>query len=340
LRQQLLLEPGRFALEEAPLPIPSPGDALVKVAAAGICGSDLHIYRDQSFIKPPIVLGHEFSGTVAAVGSAVRAVSVGQRVAVNPGINCGTCFYCSAGAANICERQLCIGACAEWPGAYADYVRLPAANLIPLPDSLSLEQAALIEPLAVAMRALDKAILSGQSRVVILGLGTIGQLVAQVCRARGAPCIITADPLPARRRLSEQLAADAALDPTDHAPSTIVTRWLGGIGADIVFDTASSAASFGMALALLQRGGRYVDVGEAVRPVEFDLNMLAFYEIELTGVNMHLTRNFDAALDALQSGAVRVEPLISAHYRLEDAPAAFAALMTDPGQFVKVLLSP
>ena len=122
MKQQLLAQPGRFILQEVPDPSPGAHEVVLRVERVGICGSDLHIYRDQSFIKPPVVLGHEFAGVVVALGAGVTGVARGDRVAVNPGVNCGECAHCLAGLANVCERQLCIGACAEWPGAFAEFV--------------------------------------------------------------------------------------------------------------------------------------------------------------------------------------------------------------------------
>ena len=340
MKQQLLVQPGRFVLQEVPDPSPGAHEVVLRVERVGICGSDLHIYRDQSFIKPPVVLGHEFAGVVVALGVGVTGVASGDRVAVNPGVNCGECAHCLAGLANVCERQLCIGACAEWPGAFAEFVRVPAANLIPLPDHLSFAAAALIEPAAVAMHALDKAQVTREGGVVVLGLGTVGQLVAQACRLAGACCVIAVDPLPGRRQLSVRLGVHAAFDPTAITPEAIVQEHFGGRGADFVFDTASNPQSFAFALRLLRRGGRYVDVGEAVQPITFDLNALAFYEIELTGVNMYRDCNFSDALTAIAEGRMLVEPLVSAVYGLADVQAGFTAAADAPDCHVKVLLAP
>jgi threonine dehydrogenase-like Zn-dependent dehydrogenase len=209
-----------------------------------------------------------------------------------------------------------------------------------MPPAFTFEMGALIEPAAVAMHAPEKSELRPGESVVVVGAGTIGQLCAQACRSTAAGLVILLDPLPGRRRLALELGADAAVSPAEAAPNRLLGGPLPPHGADLVLDTASSPESFAAALALLRRGGRYVAVGEATRPATWDLNLLAFCELRLTGVNMHLRRHFEAAVRAISTGDLRVAPLVSDVLGLSEAPAAFRRLEHEPDSAVKLMLAP
>lgn len=339
MRRVLLAEAEKFVVQEVPIPEPGEKDVIVQVERSGICGSDVHIYHGISPLKPPVVLGHEFVGTVYAMGAEVEGFEVGDRIIVEPGVPCGNCTYCDSGRYNLCPRQYTIGGYRHHDGGYADYVRVPARNLIPMPEGMSFEVAAMVEPVACAMHALDVAQIQPGDTVLVLGVGTIGLLVSQAARMAGAATVIAVDVVPERLALAAELGADATVNAreVDLVPWALETYGEGGIHR--VFDTVSNGRSINQALSIVRRGGRVIDVGVATEPVELNLNSF-LTEIELTGMNMYVRRNFEEAIAAITGGQIRVDPLISRSYPLGRILDAYEAVLHERDQVIKVMLAP
>jgi len=338
MRRVMLVEPEHFVIEEVPIPEPASDEVIIKVERSGICGSDVHIYHGVSPIKPPVVLGHEFSGTIYAKGAAVEGFQIGDRVTAEPGIQCGKCTYCQSGRYNLCINQYTIGARLGHDGAYADYVRVPVAKVIALPEGMSFEAGAMVEPVACAMHALDVAHIHPGDTALVIGAGPIGLLIAQAVRMAGAELVIVSDLVPERLSLAKQLGADAVVDvrDTDLVAWTKDTYGEGGITH--VLDTASAPQTFQQALQIVRRGGRIINIGVPVKPVEWNpIHLL--WEIEITGMNMYTRRNFDEALDAMTRGHIQVDPLITASYPLARIEEAYDVVLHDPKR-IKVMLAP
>jgi L-iditol 2-dehydrogenase len=338
MRRVVLVEPERFVLEEVPIPKPGPAEVILKVEQAGICGSDVHIYLGESRIRPPVVLGHEFSGTVHSVGAEVKDFQVGDRVIAEPGIECGTCTYCQSGRYNLCLDLYTIGARIDHDGAYADYVRVPARKLLALPDDMSFAEGAMVELVACATHALDVANIAAGDVVLVIGAGPIGNLMAQAVKMAGADAVAVADVVVERLALAKQLGADKVVN----ASETDLVAWAketyGEGSVNRVIDAASTAGTFHQALQILRRGGRLINVGIATQPVEWQPNIL-LKEIELTGMNMYTRRNFEEALKAMQEGHIEVQPLITASYPLARIDEAYDRVLHDPSRS-KIMLAP
>lgn len=255
-------------VEDVPVRPPGPGEVTIEVAYCGICGSDLHEYADgphavpvgaphpESGVAAPLVLGHEFCGTVTEVGAGVTAVAPGDRVAVEPHYRCGSCPRCLAGEYNICRHFGFAGLMGH--GGLAEHSTVPAYMLHRLPEQVSLEQAAVFEPAAVALHAVRRAGIRPGESVAVLGLGPIGLLVTQLAAYNGAGRIVAADRSAARRELALRLgAADAGADLAD------VVGVLGGEGADVVFEAVGSEDTLRACLAATRRGGRVMFLGLA-----------------------------------------------------------------------------
>ncbi len=339
MRRVMLVEPERFVIEEVPIPQPKPGEVIVQVEQSGICGSDIHMYHGVSPIKPPLVMGHEFVGKIYQVGSEVSGWQIGDRVIVEPGVPCWKCTYCLSGRYNLCPRQYTIGGWVGHDGGYADYVHVPANRLLAMPDSMTFKVAAMVEPTACAMHVLELANIHPGDNVLILGSGTIGLLISQAVRLVGAARVTVTDVLPTRLELAQTLGADY----TVNAKDTDVVEWanetFGEGGVARVFDTVSIPTTFHQAVKIVRRGGRIINVGVATRPVEFNTNIL-LSEIELTGMNMYVRRNFEDAIKAIVDGRVRVEPLVSASYPLGQIEEAYHAVVHEPDRVIKVQLAP
>ncbi|OYX19879.1 MAG: iditol 2-dehydrogenase [Rhodobacterales bacterium 32-66-9] len=319
---------GRIEVVEVPTPAPGPGEILVRVLAAGICGTDRHLFRGEFPCAPPVTLGHEFCGEVTAVGTGVRQAP-GTRIACDPNIACGVCDQCLRGRVNLCVHNIAIGIHRD--GGLAEYATLPAHRALPVGD-LDPLHAAFAEPLACILHGLDIGAPVPGERVIVLGGGVIGQLAVQLARNAGAEVMLVTRH-PAKRALAERLGATA----TAATEAEALAR-LGG-GAELILECAGVAATVEMAPRLTRAGGRIVILGvlpkgEKVRIEPFDL---LFREVQL----LHSFINpftQGRAVAMLRAGQIDVAPLISRIIPLAEAPDGIAE-PASPGE-VKVLVVP
>jgi L-iditol 2-dehydrogenase len=330
---------GNVALREIPAPRPGPGEVLLAVRAAGICGTDLHIYHDEYPTQPPVVLGHELAGEVAAVGEGVSAVSTGDRVTTETYFHiCGVCRFCRGGQPNLCPERRSIGSGVN--GGFAPYVVVPECNIHLLPAGLSFREAALTEPLACVVHgALELPKVTAGDVAVISGPGAIGLLTLQAARAAGAAVIVLGTAADHRRlELARELGALHAIDITEDDSALIVRGLTNGWGADIVFECSGAGpAAIGL-LAHARRGGQYAQIGLFGKPVAWDLDQVCMKELRVTGSNASVPSAWRTALRLLADGSVRTAPLISDVYPLTSWRDAFQRFEQREG--VKLLLDP
>jgi len=239
MRSLRLHGPGDLRMHDEPIPEPSAGEVLIRIKSVGICASDLNYYLDgrigTTVVTKPTVLGHEASGVIAALGEGVTGLSVGDRAAIEPAKPCMECEYCKSGHYNVCPGIPFFGA-PPTDGCFRDYITWPAQLVIKIPDSLSFDEAAMVEPLAIGIYAVELSELKPNDVVAILGVGAIGLSVLQAAKVAGAKRIIVSEPIEARRNLALKLGADAAVDPPKLAQE--VEQLTGGRGADVVFECA------------------------------------------------------------------------------------------------------
>jgi L-iditol 2-dehydrogenase len=323
MRQVELHAPEDVRLIQVPRPDPGPDELLVAVARVGICGSDLHAYHGRHpFIQLPVVPGHEFAGTVVAVGMDVGGFAPGQRVTVEPSLVCGRCYNCLHGRYNICENLEVIGC--QTTGAMADYVVVPASKTVLLPDGMTWDQAAMAEPLAVGIHAVRKAQMAPGANLLILGAGTIGLMTLQAARALGAGRVLVTDLLQDRLDLALALGADEAVNPST---TDLVAALEGAFGpwlADVIIECVGIAATARDAVRVARKGTRVVLAGVFEEEVTLNLGLVQDRELELVGTLMYVDEDFPTALALLRDGQVRAEPLISHRFPLGQAAQAFA----------------
>lgn len=318
------------AVEDVPRPRPDDGWALVDVAYAGICGTDLHICAgEHPRARAPLVIGHEFVGTLAGDAGELGA---GRPVAVEPLLNCGTCTPCRTGRTHVCERLRLIGI--DVPGGVAEQVAVPVERLIALPGDLSLRRAALVEPLAVAVHAIRRSGLRLGDAVMVAGAGPIGLAVAMCARLAGAGTVHVSEPAAPRRRAAEELGF-AVLDAGD--PGAELRERTGGDGAAVVFDAAGHPAVAAELAAWTATSGRIVFVGIYGRPVALDLQDVAFRELSTVGCRVYTRADMEAAVQLIADGRFDPDPLITSTVPLAEAPAALAKLRS--GDELKVLIT-
>jgi L-iditol 2-dehydrogenase len=333
----------RLEVQDCPEPEIGPDDVLVKVAACGICGSDVHGMDGSSGRRlPPIIMGHEAAGAIARLGKNVTGWSVGDRVTFDSVIPCRQCWFCRRGEVHLCENRRVPGvSCSEFrcQGALAEYVALPHHVLYRLPDGLSFRHAALVEPLAIAMHAVGRLRLSLDDTAVVVGAGVIGLMAVQVLRAAGCGQIIATDLDQRRLNLACKLGADQGLrsDVTDVRAE--VMRQTGNRGADLAVEAVGIAPTVQLAVGCLRRGGQLALVGILASHVEFPVQDIVTRELTIAG-SYCSCRDYPACLDLMARKTIQVEPLISAVAPLAEGAAWFQRLHCGKEGLMKVILEP
>jgi L-iditol 2-dehydrogenase len=329
--------PGHVALLDRPEPVCGPGQVKIRMVAAGVCGTDVHILRGEWATKPPIILGHELAGMVAETGPGVTEFQVGELVTTETDAYvCGECEYCRAGNEHMCASRKAIGTTVD--GGFADYLVIRAESVHRLPARVSLVAGALAEPLAVAVHAVqERAQVRPGELVAIIGPGTIGLLAAQVARALGARVIVAGLARHAARfRLARQLGIEHTLDLDDPRASEQFADLSAGLGPDAVIECSGAPSALQQAIRLVRKGGRVVPVGFASRPtIEIDIDLLINKEITLVASRGKRHSCWDPALKLLAEGQVDSLALITHRFTLEEWREALDAAR-QPG--TKVLL--
>ncbi|MGB9660397.1 MAG: L-threonine 3-dehydrogenase [Moorellaceae bacterium] len=334
-------EPGAELLHDLPVPKVEGDEILVKVKCAAICGTDLHIYDwtpyAQQRVKPPMVFGHEFSGEVVEVGPEVKKFKVGDRVAGETHIACGMCYQCETGNAHICESMKIIGVHTE--GCFADYIKIPASCGWKLPDTVSYEIGALLEPLGVAVHSVLADAVNGMS-VVIYGCGPIGLMAVNVASACGAAQVIAVEPVPEKLVIAKQMGATHTLQPGKDDVIAGILELTGGRGADVVVELSGNGQVISECFRGLRKGGRVTLAGLPNGPVTLDVvDGVIYKEAKILGVTgRRMYETWWQIEKLLGSGKLNLEPVIGGIFPLERYQEAFAALHTGkPGKMILVV---
>jgi 2-desacetyl-2-hydroxyethyl bacteriochlorophyllide A dehydrogenase len=327
--------PETVRVERVPDPAPRRDEVVVQVAASGLCGTDLHIYRNEYMSDFPLIPGHEFGGVIAHVGQDVAGFRPGDRVVVDPNLYCGHCYFCRNEQANHCLNWEGIGI--TRPGGLAEYVAAPARACYRLPDDLSDAQAAYVEPVACVVHALKRIRIWPGDEVLIFGAGPMGLLLVQALRHMGALRVVVVEKQPDRLALAGQMGASAALLPGPDQAQAL--RDLAPYGFAVVVDATGVPAVIEQAFQYLKPRGQYLQFGVAPRDARISLSPYDLFQHDWTVVgSFALCYTFQPAIAWLSSGIVRVEPLISHTLPLAEFPAALEAFAA--GQTMKVHLRP
>ncbi len=335
MRVSVLRRAGELAIEERPDPRPGPHEVLVRVASVGVCGSDVHYYEHGGIgsytVQAPLVLGHEPSGVVAALGSQVTRLAVGQRVSIEPGVPDFICAQCLAGRYNLCY-DIHFFATPPIDGAFAELVAVHEQFAHPVPDSLSDDAAALLEPLSVALWANRKAAVTAGARVVVTGAGPVGLLAAQVAQALGADDVTITDVNQNRLTLAGRLGVRWGLDTS----ATPLSR--SGVEADVLLECSGRPAVMTDAIGVVARAGRVVLVGMGSGEAPLPVSRIQEYELQVTGT-FRYAHTWPTAIALAASGRVALDPLVTGHYSLDQVEEALTAARSDP-RAVKPVVTP
>lgn len=336
----LLEEVGKLTVIEAERPVlDGPDELLIKAAAVGVCGSEIHAFRGtHPFRKPPSIQGHEVTGEVVAVGADVRAFSLGDRVFVDPQWTCGHCKWCGSGRHNLCPQKKVLGTIG-WSGGLGEYIVAPEKSVYRLPDHVSYVAGTLIEPLAVGVHAVNRATIAPGDSVAVLGTGPIGMMVAAVANVRRASPIVAVDLQPhCLEMVQEHLGATNGLL-ADQGP--ITERILAindGEGFDVVFLTVGVTSLVEEALTIVQRDGRVVFLALFDGAVQFDPFDIVGRDVSFVGSQMYNVEDIQTAIELIASGAVDAEAMVTHVLPLEQAQLGFEMAESKADGAIKVVL--
>ncbi len=343
MKAAVLRAPNDLALDTIPTPQAGPGELVLRMRAAAVCGTDMRILTGKKTkgVRFPSVIGHEFSGEVVDIGTGVEAFRSGDRVCVDPVIPCRACAYCKTGRENVCLNRQAIGY--EFDGGFAEYVRIPAialqaGNVFRIPQGMSFEAAALAEPLACCVNGQRNAQVQLGDSVLVLGAGPIGLMHAALARGAGARQVIVSEPNAMRRKAALERGVDAVCDPLNESLEALVKARTDGLGVDVAILAIGVPALANEALGLVRKGGRVnLFAGFSTGATgTIDVNLIHYNEILVSGASALTRRDYELALHLLAGEKVSAASLITHRYAVDEALGAFEQAGT--GQALKVAL--
>ncbi|SLM19810.1 Alcohol dehydrogenase GroES domain protein [uncultured spirochete] len=344
MKALILKEYMHLEIADVPAPqISAPDDVLIRIKATAICGSDVHgIDGSTGRRQPPLTMGHEAAGLVAAVGPGVKNVATGDRVTFDSTIWCGECHFCRRGEVNLCDNRRVLGvSCDEYrrEGTFAEYVVVPERIIYRLPESVAFEEAALTEPVSVAMHAFRITNMQPGESAAVVGSGLIGLLLIQIIRSYSPHLIFAFDTDSQRRAAALRAGADFALDPADPASQKKVLDMTEGRGVDRVFEAVGASAPIATAVAAARKGGTVTLIGNISPKAEIPLQSVVTREISLIG-SCAISGEYPVSLDLMASHKIDAKSVISAIAPLEEGPLWFERLYRREPGLLKVVLVP
>ena len=339
----VLQKPFEITMEKRELPVLGPNDVLIKVMAVGVCGSDVHYYEHGKIgryvVEKPLVLGHECAGEVVAVGDKVKNIKLGDRVAIEPGVTCGTCDMCKSGRYNLCP-DVQFMATPPVDGAFAQYVKHREDFVYVIPDELSYEEAALIEPFSVGLHAMKRANVQPGATVAIMGIKPVGLLTVVAAKSYGASKIIVGDVEDVRLEAALKLGATHAIQVKSEDAIQAIGKYTNGAGVDFAFETAGNGSALKTSLNALKRGGTLAVIGlpqESATPL--NIPTIVDNEVNILGI-FRYANTYETAIRILTSGQFNIGLLVTDQYPLAETKEALEQARTNKSKSLKVMVYP
>ena len=337
MHQAVMTQPGQIEFHEVEKPAPQPGEVLIQVRRIGVCGSDIHVYHGlHPYTSYPVVQGHEVSGTVAEVGEGVQGFQPGDKVVFMPQVTCGECYPCRHGMYHICDNLKVMGF--QTGGAAQEYFPVPAEMVLKLPAAISLDQAAMVEPISVAVHALSRAGSVAGLKVVVLGAGAIGNLVAQVARASGAAAVMITDISDYKLDKARQCGVDLAINTSKEDLGAAIRQHFGPDKADLILECVGVQPTITQAVANARKGSTIIVVGVFGKKPEVDLGLVQDRELSLVGTLMYQKRDYERAVELVAGGDLCLDPLITHRFNFKDYLQAYHAIEASGGEYMKVMV--
>lgn len=311
--QQVMTAPGEIEFREVPVPQAGPGEVLVKIKRIGVCGSDIHVYHGKHpFTKYPVTQGHEVSGEIAALGQGVEGLTPGQKVTIQPQVVCGRCYPCRHGKYNLCEELKVMGF--QTTGTASEFFKTEAAKITPLPETMSYDEGAMIEPLAVAVHAVHRAGDVRGLKVAVLGAGPIGNLVAQSAKGMGAASVMVTDVSDTRLAKAAACGADFTVNTRTADFGKALVECFGPDKCDVIYDCAGNDTTMGQAIANARKGSVIILVAVYAGTAHVDLAVLNDHELDLNTTMMYRSEDYLEAIRLVSEKKVALTPLITKHF--------------------------
>lgn len=342
MKAAIFEKPYKFNIVDIEIPLPRKNEVLVKVMSVGICGSDMGPYtgKDMERRQPGIIMGHEAAGIVEALGEDVTLWKAGDRVAINPQIYCENCLFCKIGANNLCDNMLLIGSSKRkfLNGAMCEYICISEKQLLKLPESVSFDEGALLDPLGNAIRVVRKGNVGIGDNVVVIGCGTIGLMILQIARLAGAAKVVAVSRSKTKEKLALDIGANyyVSLDNKEKALEEINTI-TNGKGPDVVIDAAGFSNTYDFAVSCCKKGGKIVALGYNGTNLDFPITKLIFKEIQLLG-STGFAEESSMVFDYISNGKIKLDKIITNKFPLEQTQKAFEAVHN--GSEIKVIINP
>jgi L-iditol 2-dehydrogenase len=328
----------QMPMRDVPVPEPGSSEVKIKIETVGVCGSDVHGFKGTTGRrKPPIIMGHEFSGTITNLGSDAKNFKVGDRVVVTPLLTCGYCDNCLAGFPNQCQNRSGLGV--NLNGAYAEYINVPQKMVFPLPDEMTWEQGALVEPLAVGMHAVNLTPMHLMDTVVIIGAGTIGLVTILAAKMKGAGKIIVTDVSEHRLEFAKRLGADVVINPSKQDAVEAVKAQTNGKGSPAVIEAVGITATTKQSLMMARNGGNVVWIGNSDPEITINMQQIVTRELTVRGA-YGFNDEFGLSIQAIRSQRIDPTVLIEKRATLADGTQIIDDLARGNADWIKVMLTP
>lgn len=337
MKQAVMTAPGQIMFQAVPRPALEPNQILMQTRRIGVCGSDIHVYHGlHPYTSYPVVQGHEVSGVIVEVGSAVQGLKVGDRITFMPQVTCGECYPCQHGMYHICESLKVMGF--QTGGAAQEYFALDADKVLKVPDSISLDEAAMIEPVSVGVHAVRRGGGAQGKKVLVLGAGTIGNLTAQVAKASGAASVMITDISEYKLDKARECAIDHVINTQIADLGEAIQRAFGPSKADLILECVGVQPTIDQAVANARKGTTIVVVGVFGEKPRVDVGLIQDRELSLVGTLMYQQVDYEAAIALMASGKMHLSPLITNHFPFDRYLDAYHAIEAAHGHTMKVMI--
>lgn len=338
MRQAVMTAPGRIELREVPVPAPGNGQVLVRMKRIGVCGSDIHVFHGKHALTPyPVVQGHEVSGVIEEVGSGVSGFAPGDPVTFQPQVTCGRCYPCQHGQYHICDSLKVMGF--QTTGAASDFFAVDAAKVLHLPAGMSLEHGAMMEPLAVAVHALERGGGASGRKVLVLGAGPIGNLVAQAAKGMGAADVLVTDTSDYRLAMAARCGVPGGVNPTKVELGDELRRRFGDGKADLILECVGVQKTIEQAVSVARKGTDVIVVGVFGDKPAVDMGTVQDRELRLIGTLMYQEPDWRRAIALVEAGKVNLEPLVTDRYPFERYLDAYRYIDANREKAMKVMIT-
>ncbi len=337
MKQARLVEPEHVVLEDVDRPVPQANEVLIQVKRIGVCGSDIHAYYDKHpYISCPIVQGHEFSGEIVEMGRAVSGLTVGDRVTVMPQLVCGECYPCTHGDYHICNTLKVIGCQAD--GAAREFIPVDQDLIILLPQGMSFDHGAMVEPVAVGVHAVRRLGIVSGMKLLVFGAGPIGNLTAQVAKGLGAEAVMIVDISPFRLDVARQCGIDVVVNASEELLEQRLDEAFGPDRADAILECVGVQDTMEQAITLARKGSDIIVVGVFAEKPALDIGLVQDKELRLIGTLMYKENDYRTAVELIQSNQVHLDPLITTHFAFEKYAQAYKYIEEYKDRSMKVLI--